>query len=332
MGKNKEFLNNWIVLVSLALLLFFALSFVFNYFKSPVDPKGKQQAFVIARGEGTNSIAQRLQEEGLIRSGLAFKIELQLSGKKGQIEAGDFKISPSMTTEEIINVLSQGSIDKWVTLIEGWRIEEIAQELNSKVKIQKAKFIELAKPYEGYLFPDTYLFNPESDVETIINIMRENFNKKYSQDLQKKIKNKGLTLEQGVILASLVEREARSDKVRTEVAGILLKRLKMGMKLDVDSTVQYAKDSIAMQNGKNLDKFWKPITKADYKSVVHPYNTYLNNGLPPGPICNPSLSSLNAVANADPNTPYLYYYHDSSGNSYYARTLEEHLKNVASNP
>src|SRR5206468_3664982 len=120
--------------------------------------------------------------------------------------------------------------------------------------------------------------------------------------------------------------------VRTKVASILLKRFKMGMALDADSTIQYAKDSQKLRQGAKLDKFWQPITSDDYHSVLSVYNTYLNAGLPPGPICNPSLSSLKAVASADPSIPYLYYYHDSEGNSYYARTLEEHNNNVANHP
>ena len=126
-----------------------------------------------------------------------------------------------------------------------------------------------------------------------------------------------------------MEREGRSEKVRTEVAGVLLNRLEMGMKLDIDATVQYAKDSQKLKNG-NIEKFWEPVLVADYQGVVSSYNTYTNNGLPPGPIANPSLMSLKAVANADPNSPYVYYYHDLQGNSYYAKTLEEHNENVAS--
>jgi UPF0755 protein len=125
-----------------------------------------------------------------------------------------------------------------------------------------------------------------------------------------------------------VEREGRSEKVRTEVAGVLLNRLEMGMKLDIDATVQYAKDSQKLKND-TLEKFWEPILVADYQGIVSPYNTYTNNGLPPKPICNPSLMSLKAVANADLNSPYVYYFHDSGGNSYYAKTLEEHNANVA---
>ena len=246
------------------------------------------------------------------------------------VDIGDFIVSPSMTHGEIIDALKGASTDVRVTLLEGWRVEQIAKELNKTLKIPEAEFIAAAKEDEGYLFPDTYLFHPEASIETIISTMKNNFKRKYTDELQNKIKAKGLTPEEGVILASMVEREGRSEKVRTEVAGVLLNRLDMGMKLDIDATVQYAKDSQKLKNG-SLEKFWEPILIADYSGVSSPYNTYLNNGLPPAPIANPSLMSLNAVANADSNSPYVYYFHDSKGNSYYAKTLEEHNANVDNN-
>ena len=274
-------------------------------------------------------VANTLEEKGVIRSAFAFKMSAKDAGLTG-VNVGDFIVSPSMTHSEIIDALKGGSSDVRVTLLEGWRVEQIAKELNKTLKINEADFIAAAKEGEGYLFPDTYLFHPDASIETIISIMKNNFSKKYTSELQNKIKAKGLTPEEGVILASMVEREGRSEKVRTEVAGVLLNRLEMGMKLDIDATVQYAKDSQKLKNG-SLQKFWEPILIADYQGVISPYNTYLNNGLPPAPISNPSLMSLNAVANADLNSPYVYYFHDSEGNSYYAKTLDEHNANVANN-
>ncbi len=329
MYKKKSKMPILIILGGIFLFFLIGGIISWNYLQSPLDRSGEIKAFVVQKGEGTGSIADRLESEGFIRSALAFKLFLQLTGQKGLIEAGDFKISSNMSMGEIVKVLSEGSIDKWVTLIEGWRIEQIADELNQKLGIDKVKFLEAAE--EGYMFPDTYLFNPESSPEDIATILKDNFEKKYTPDMQSKIKQKGLTPKDGLILASLVEREGRSEKVRTEVAGVLLNRLRIGMKLDVDSTVQYAKDTQTLNTTGKIDKYWKPISKADYTKVVSPYNTYLNNGLPPEPICNPSLASLNAVANAEAS-PYLYYYHDSSGNSHYSKTIEEHQEKIATYP
>lgn len=323
----KKLVRLLLFLIILLLIASVAGLFYWNRLISPLDANGNTKAFVVQRGEGVNNITKRLVSEGFARSDLALKILLRTSFKNVKIEAGDFKLSPAMSAEELLKTLSEGSIDKWVTIVEGQRVEEVAEVLNKELGVNKKLFLDASE--EGYMFPDTYLFNPDATAADIASVMRNTFDKRYDTKLQQKIKAQGLTPEEGVILASLVEREGRSEKVRTQVAGIMLKRLNIGMKLDIDATVQYAKDSQKAASGQGLKKYWLPITRDDYTGVKSTYNTYLNPGLPPGPICNPSLASLNAVANADPKTPYLYYYHDSKGNSYYSRTLEEHNEAVA---
>lgn len=155
--------------------------------------------------------------------------------------------------------------------------------------------------------------------------------KKYDAKLKSKIQKLGLTIDEGVILASIVEREARSDEARRMVASILLKRFKIDMGLNADATIQYALVPKGTINPPK-DGWWKRNLTHDDLKINSPYNTYLYRGFPPTPISNPSLSSLEAVASADPKIPYLYYYHDSKGNSYYAKTLEEHNANVANHP
>jgi UPF0755 protein len=198
----------------------------------------------------------------------------------------------------------------------------MAEKLNQQLGINKSDFIKLAK--EGYMFPDTYDFAPNATAADVVKVLKDNFDKKYTASLQQKIQAKGFNSVQGVILASLVEREARSDEVRKNVASIMLKRLEVGMPLNIDATVQYALGYQAAEKN-----WWKKSLTYDDLKINSPYNTYLYQGLPPGPICNPSLSSLNAVANADTSIPYLYYFHDLQGNTYYAKTLEEHEANVA---
>lgn len=300
---------------------------IWNSQFQPVSKSEEQKRILVEKGESLSEIAKTLKTEGLIRSEFAFTLYANQKGASNKLQAGTYKISPNMTLDQIIETLSGKPEEGWVTIREGLRVEEIARILEGQFGIDQAKFLDIAK--EGYMFPDTYLFPQEVTAEQIANKMKETFDEKYTPELQNKIKAKGLTPEEGVILASLVEREGRSDKVRVEVASIMLKRLEIGMKLDLDATVQYAKDTQSFKQNKAL-KFWNPITRADYTGVVSPYNTYLNPGLPPTPIANPSLSSLNAVANAR-DTQFLYYYHDSKGNSYYAKTLEEHNQNVANN-
>lgn len=327
--KSNPF-SFFIILVLFAAGLIFAGFGYWGFLQKPLDPNSGVKVFVVKKGEGPFQIADRLEKEGFIRSAQVFKY-LYKSSNQQPIEAGDYKISASMDPSEIIKVLSSGSIGKWVTLLEGWRLEQVAEKLNAELGIKNTEFLKAAKGYEGYLFPDTYLINKDSTPQSVVTKLNNTFKQRFDESLQNKIKKTGLTPDEGVILASIVEREARSDAVRTKVAGILLKRLKMGMKLDADATVQYAKDSQAFRQNGKVERYWQGVTRADYKNVVSDYNTYLINGLPPTPICNPSLSSLNAVANADPSTPFLYYYHDPKGNSYYAKTLEEHEQNVANN-
>lgn len=292
---------------------------------SAVSDDKSAKMFVVEKGESFSEIVGRLQREHLIKSSFIFTLLAKQTGLGNKIQAGTFRLSSSYSARDILKTLTTQPLDNWVTLLEGWRVEEMAEKLNSELGIKNQEFLRVAK--EGYMFPDTYLFPKDYSVLQIAQKLKETFNQKYSDDLKSKIKSLGLTEDQGVILASIVEREARSDQARTSVASILLKRLKIGMGLNADATIQYA---LGYQKGEK--SWWKKNLTEDDKAIQSPYNTYLNAGLPPTPICNPGLSSLTAVANADPSTPYLYYYHDSKGNSYYAKTLEEHNANVANHP
>ncbi len=311
-----------------ALILIIILSIsLYGWWGSRLDPvgAGEEKSFIITKGENLSEIAADLEKQGLIRSASAFKLYAKQSGLDQKMQAGTFKVASAKSSKEIALMLTNQPNEDWVTLLEGWRVEEMAEVLNKKLKIQSSKFIEKSK--EGYMFPDTYLIPKDYNVDQIVALLRNNFEEKYSKELRAKIRAQGLSEEQGVILASIVEREARSDEVRTKVAGILLKRFKINMGLNVDATIQYA-----LGYRSNEKSWWKRSLSLDDLKINSKYNTYIHAGLPPTPICNPSLSSLRAVANADSSTPYLYYYHDSKGNSYYAKTLDEHNENVANNP
>ena len=328
---RRERQSNWgRFLIALAVIFLLVGIGGYAYFQSlfsAPDSNAVPVAFVIREGETTADIVSKLKEKGLIKSEFAFKWALRDSGKADKILPGDYKLSASDSAQKMVETLTSGPVEKWVTFPEGWRVEQMAERLNAQLGLDKTEFLNNAK--EGYMFPDTYLFSPEATPADIALRLQNTFKQKYTAELQDRIRAKGLTAEQGVILASLVEQEARSDKVRTEVASIMLKRLKMGMKLDIDATVRYALDSADYKRNGKVEKYWQAIRQADYSGVESPYNTYLNNGLPPAPICNPSLSSLNAVANADPKTPYLFYFHNVKGETYYAETLDEHNENVA---
>ncbi len=309
------------IIIFIIIITFFAKSWWEGQF-APVSANKDTQVFIIAKGAGVSEIARGLKADNLIKSKLAFKIYVRQNNLTNKLQAGSYKLSSSMSTPEIIRTLQTGSEDIWITLIEGWRVEEIAAEINSKFQIPNSKFLELTE--EGYMFPDTYLFPKEATAGYIAETLRDTFDSRFTPELRSKIRSQGLTEAEGVILASIVEREARSDEVRQMVASILLKRLKIDMPLNADATVQYA---LGFQEKEK--SWWKRNLTFDDLKVDSLYNTYLHTGLPPAPISNPSVSSLKAVANADSSTSYLYYFHDSKGNSYYAKTLDEHNRNVS---
>ena len=183
---------------------------------------------MVDKGEDFSKVVENLKKMGLIKSSWAFSIYGKQSGLASKVQAGTFRLSTSFTTQQTLKVLIDKPLDIWVTLLEGWRVEEMADILslkfNSPSGARSSKFIKDAK--EGYMFPDTYLFPVDVTEEQIVKKLRDNFDQKYTESLKGKIKALGLTENEGIILASIVEREARSDKARTEVAGILLKRLK----------------------------------------------------------------------------------------------------------
>lgn len=279
-----------------------------------------QKGFVVAQGAGVREIANNLQKEGLIRNSVAFFLLVKQLGLDNKIQAGSYQLSPSMDARHIAEALTHGSLDLWITIPEGKRAEEIAAILKDKLPSYDESWITELKNHEGYLFPDTYLVPKDASVEAIIVIMKENFDKKYAEvEANKQSK---LSKDDIVTMASLIEREAITDAEKSIIAGILMNRLSAEMPLQVDATIQYAKG----QNSFNK-KWWEPVTLAEYKSVRSAYNTYLNLGLPPGPISNPGIEALKAAANPT-DTEYVYYIHDKNGTIRYAKTLDGHDANI----
>lgn len=309
----------------LLFLLIIITSFSYLFYKEgslPVNKKSLSSAiFVIKQGEPLNTIVNNLANEDLIRNKIIFYLIVKQLGIEKKIQAGDFRLSANMSAVEVAKNLTHGTLDIWVTLIEGMRKEEMAQVISKNFDIPEIEFIKLAD--EGYLFPDTYLVPKTATAETVLSIIKNNFNNKFDEKLHTQAKNKKLTEKQILILASLVEREARQALTREKVAGIILKRYLADWPLQIDATVQYV---LGYQPD---EKSWwkKNLTEEDLK-IDSPYNTYKNKGLPPEPISNPSLSSIKAVINADENTPYWYYLTDKNGVMRYAVTLEEHQANI----
>lgn len=311
----------------LIIAIILGLVFIFSYFYYregllAVNKNDKSnKIFVVRPGESTDTIVRNLSNERLIRNSIVFYMLIKQKGIDKKIQAGDFRLSPSMSAEEVAEALTHGTLDEWVTIIEGLRKEEVAQIISKKFDIAEVEFAKLSP--EGYLYPDTYLIPRQASAEAIINILTTTFENRFDEDLKAKVKELGLTEHDAVTLASLVEREARSDQARQQVASILLRRLNEDMPLQVDATVQYV---LGYQPQEKT--WWKRNLTVEDLKVDSPYNTYKYAGLPPEPISNPSLSALKAVANADPSTPYLFYLTGNDNKMHYGRNLDEHNRNI----
>ena len=287
---------------------------------SPVNSKDNTpKIFIIEQGQGVRAIAKNLRDQGLIKDQIVFFLLTKKLGLDSKIQAGDYRILPSMSAIEIAKELTVGTLDVWITIPEGERGGEITDALKEKMPGFDPSWKEKLAANEGFLFPDTYLIPKEADIDTIVSIMTINFETKYKTLNSSKT---NLSKEEIVILASLIEREAKHSEDRPLVSSVIHNRLDLGMKLDIDATLQYI-----LGYQENEKRWWKSsLTDAD-KKINSPYNTYLVAGLPPGPISNPGLLSLEAaVSPAD--TPYLYYITDSSGKNRYAETLEQHGANI----
>jgi len=309
--------------ILLLLIIFISVSFYLFYREGslPVNKLSKEtKTFIIKSGEPLDTITNNLASDGLIRNKIVFYLVVKKLGLERKIQAGEFKISENMNAEQVANNLTHGSIDTSITLIEGMRKEEMAQIISKTLDIPEIEIMSKAK--EGYIFPDTYQVPKNASSDVVLTIIKNN--QKFVKAFQNIKKQTKLTEKQALILASLVEREARQPSTREKIAGIILKRYLADWPLDLDASLQYI---LGYQT--NEKSWWKKSVTDEDKNIISPFNTYKNKGLPPEPICSPSLSSLEAVINADPSTPYWFYLTDNNGVMHYAVTLQEHEANVA---
>ena len=310
-------------LLFLPFLAVFAVATVAIWFYISVQPVSNNKNFsffVITKGSSASQIGNKLQSSGLIKSALAFKIYIQFTGQSGKLLSGEFRLTPSFSLFQTADTLFKGPVELWVTIPEGLRSEEIAARFAQVLNKDSSfitEFLQASKGKEGYLFPDTYLFPMDASASSIVKKMTDTFTAR-TQGLTPR--GSDLSFAETVTIASLLERETKTDAERPIVAGIFMNRLNAGMPLQVDAAVQYAV-------GTSKEWWRKTLTLADFK-VNSPYNTYENTGLPPTPIASPGLASLKA-AFSPAQTDYLYYIHDSTGQIHYARTLAEHNVNIA---
>lgn len=315
------------VILTVILIGLFLGGLWWKFSLTPANSKdNRPKPFVINKGDGIREIALKLHDQGLIRDQIAFFLLVKKLGLEKNIQAGSFQLSPSLTAQQLAQKLTVGTEDVWVTIPEGWRNEEISEYLeknNFSWENQKATMgLRQMRILEEKLFPETYLVPKQATIDSIIELMNRTFEQKLDSKIRQQIESSGFTIDEIVTIASLIEREARTQGDRPIVASVIYNRLKSEMSLDIDASVQYA-------IGRTEKEGWwkKNLTIEDLK-IKSPYNTYINPGLPPTPICNPGMSAINAALFPS-QTDYYFYLSDKQGRMHYAKTLEEHNKNVA---
>ncbi len=337
------------------IFLFFIIAFgVWGYFSyeaavnKPIDPKGENKVFAVKKGESLEQVSLGLKEAGLTRSEYFFRLYAKLSGLDKKLQAGAYELSSSMNGKEIAERLASGKVirdEMTVTAIEGWTRRDLAKKVSEwglgdeqslyslagepmnecgknspSAKDYSARFDFLAdKPacrgLEGYLFPDTYRLYKNASTEDLVLKMLENFDDKLTPELREKIKEQGKTVYEIVTMASIVEKEVRSQEDMRIVAGIFWDRIKYGQGLESCASLAYIL-------GVN-----KSIYSLEDTQIDSPYNTYRYKGLPPGPISSPGIQAIEAAI--DPiYTDYNFFLsRPDTGETVFSKTYDEHLAN-----
>jgi len=300
---------------------------------------GIEQAFHIDAAESVSSIATRLEESNLISNAQAFSDYLVYTGLDLTLQAGDYKLSPALSMIDIARRLQDATPeDITLTILPGWRMEEIAASLPTsgldispeaflaatQTRPQVLDFVPASSSMEGFFFPDSYILPRITPVHDLLDIIARNFAAHITDDLRAGFTAQGLDVYQAVTLASLVERESIQEDELSLIASVFINRLNAGMALGSDASVQYALGYDPAQA-----TWWTNPLSLDDLKFDSPYNTYIHTGLPPGPIASPSLEALHAVA--FPVSSSYYYFRakcDGSGYHLFAETFEEQIANA----
>lgn len=323
----KKFL---LLLLAIAIASWGIGLFWWRQVSQPVWLNAPLKDFLILKGSSATEIGNKLYQEGFIKSSLAFKFYVQLKGSSEKIQAGEYRLSPGFSLAKIVEELSKGPAEIWVTIPEGLRREEIALKFASvfgKGEEFIQEFLDSSKRKEGFLFPDTYLFPKTASPSLVVNKMLTTFDKKLDSQMEKDIEASGYSPTEVITMASTIERETAGLEERPTVSGILYKRLGNNWPLQADASVQYAKASAQCLIPSFLNCEWWPVLTKEDLEINSNFNTYKFKGLPPAPIANPGLSAIKAAIYPK-DSPYWFYLHDSSGKVYFAKTLGEHNENI----
>ena len=316
--RIKRKINWWRTILSLIALVLL-LSFASVIFPPDNFPAGT--VVVIEEGSSLTTIASELETRGVVKSGGLFKSMVVFFGADKSIATGDYLFKQPVGVFEVARRVASGDFGVEripVTLPEGLTVEEMADILDTKLpEFNSEEFMFLAQDKEGYMFPDTYLLFASTKTPDVFDIMKNTFDKKILKGFEKEFEKSERSISDIITMASIIEDEAFDGYEEKQIiSGILWKRLDMGMMLQVDATLRYV-------NGKES----KDMTLSDL-AADHEYNTYKYKGLPPTPIGNPGVESVRAALNPK-DSIYYFYLHDSEGKVHYAKTFEEHKKNIA---
>ncbi|HEY6951080.1 MAG TPA: endolytic transglycosylase MltG [Bacteroidota bacterium] len=311
---------------------FLAVLFVLYYiFWMPIslpEPEGK--VVIIPRGVSFKSVTDTLEENGIIRSRLAFEIAGRVLGYTKTIKVGKYLFHSGLSNTDILSDINEGKSREItaVTIPEGWRMEMIAKRFAKDLGVDGNKILALcrdsafaasrgirAPSLEGYLMPDTYKFYWQTDEVEIVDRMLNGFRNFFVDSLKARLRDSRMTLNEVVTLASIVEGESGIDAELPTIAGVYLNRLRKNMKLEADPTIQYL-----------LPAGPRRLRYADLR-MDSPYNTYLYRGLPPGPVNNPGRLAILSVLYPEKNQ-YLYFVATGVGGHHFSRTYSEHEKAV----
>ncbi len=339
-NRNNNKKNSNIKIAFIFILLFVIVVAGFNVASSFGPSREKGQAnFNIETGSSLTKIADILEESKVIKSANSFRIYVKLFADSSKFKAGQYSVERPIDFKEITELLSKGQNQTngvKVTIPEGFVITQVATLMESKQLGNKTEFLELAKAgnfdyeflkfdlepsvkykLEGFMYPDTYFFNEDATSEEIIKILLDTFKTKVWEELKTASNENGLDYNELLTLASIVEKEAVKDDERAKIAGVFFNRIEIDMNLQSCATVQYAL---------NREKFSTTVTFEETR-LDSPYNTYKYPGLPPGPICNPGIKSIEAVIKPDTNK-YLFFVAKGDGSHYFSLTYDEHLEAI----
>lgn len=331
--RKDKIISKWVVIGVFACLVFSTFLFACMHSGKTVNKSQANPVYIrVDAGMNAEKIAGILHENKIIDSVVGFKIIAKLNGLDGRLRAGNYTFYQGMKYRDIIDDLVNGKVSAITVMIpEGYNVDQIAELFEKKGLFSGAAFKKEAKQFrpfdyihgdvrakytvEGFLFPDTYEFSSEATVQDILRTMAEEFDSKFTPEMSERAAALNLTVEEVVILASLVEKEAQVDADRPVIAQVFMNRLREAMPLQSCATIQYIlgnpKAELSVQDTK----------------IESDYNTYQHMGLPPGPIANPGIASIKAVLFAPP-TEYLYFVADKNGKHHFSRTYEEHLRAI----